>query len=71
MILTNLENILIEYRYLARIVISLISRQLEVLMSKVIQVMMGVFLTCVSNTFIADNQRTKCRYHALNVVLSK
>ena len=71
MILTNLENISIEYRYLARIVISLINRQLEVLMLKVIQEMMGVFLTCVCNAFIADNQRTKCRYHALNVVLSK
>ena len=68
MILANLENISIEYRYLGRVVISLINIQLEVLMLKFIQEMMGVFLTCVGNASIADNQHTKCCYHVLDVV---
>ena len=71
MILANLENISIEYRYLGRVVISLINIQLEVLMLKFIQEMMGVFLICVGNAFIAENQSSKCRYHVLNVVLPK
>ena len=71
LIFIKLENISIGYRYLGRIVISLINIQLEMLMLKFIQEMMGVILICVGNAFIAKNQSSKCRYHALNVVLPK